>query len=83
MQLEDTDNKSTHKIYKFKLVLHIVITSMNELILSYKTINFKHDKNEYQHTHENSWWEDIININSKTLSREYYFAIMYFWREAE
>ena len=54
MQLEDTDNKSTHKIYKFKLVLHIVITSMNELILSYKTINFKHDKNEYQHTHENS-----------------------------
>ena len=54
MQLEDTDNKSTHKIYKFKLVLHIVITSMNELILSYKTIKFKHDKNEYQHTHENS-----------------------------
>ena len=30
MQLEDTDNKSTHKIYKFKSVLHIVITSINE-----------------------------------------------------
>ena len=52
MQLEDTDNKSTHKIYKFKSVLHIVITSMNESILSYKTINFKHDQNEYQHTHK-------------------------------
>ena len=52
MQLEDTDNKSTHKIYKFKSVLHIVITSINESILSYKTINFKHDQNEYQHTHK-------------------------------
>ena len=61
----------------------IVITSMNESILSYKTINFRHDQNEYQHTYENSWWEHIINVNSNTLSRGYYFADMYFWREAE
>ena len=30
----------------------IVITSRNQSILSYKTINFKHDQNEYQHTHK-------------------------------
>ena len=27
--------------------------------------------------------ENIINVNSNTLSRGYYFADIYFWREAE